>query len=65
MKRFFTHILWAWDNLWTGSVSLIFRLILLNYIFVLALLLLVIGLTWFLFSGLFNFFRSWDKPKNF
>jgi hypothetical protein len=61
MKHFLLHLLWILDNLYTGSISLLFRFFLCFYLFVLVLIIILLVVTWLILSSLIHFFHNFRR----
>jgi len=62
--RLLRHIFLILDTIYSGSISLIFRFILSVYLVNLVFLLCLAFVTWFILSGLKNFFKPLKHHAN-
>jgi hypothetical protein len=63
MKAILNHFFWIIENLYSGTISLIFRFCLAFYLFILCLIVVITVVTWLICLALVGFIRSWHFSK--
>jgi hypothetical protein len=62
-KFFLIQIVWILENLYSGSVSLVFKIFLSFYLLILGIVIVLGVTTFFICSALMHFFRFPVKPN--